>query len=172
MVGRGTGSELHQPLGYAIVGGLALSQALTLYTTPVVYLYLDRLQTCLFRKRKVRHEETVEAEAAESRWWTKLGALHRFPVHSKEALNGSICALCFVQVFSRRQRQSHHALRRPAAEKRQGTKSRASQRERTCRRDRNVAWFRKHFSARHPLASVGSLVLGLRCTVLVKAPAP
>ena len=65
MVGRGTGSELHQPLGYAIVGGLALSQALTLYTTPVVYLYLDRLQTFLFRKRKVRHEETVEAEAAE-----------------------------------------------------------------------------------------------------------
>jgi HAE1 family hydrophobic/amphiphilic exporter-1 len=65
MVGSGTGSELRQPLGYAMVGGLALSQALTLYTTPIVYLYLDRLQTFLFRKRKVRHEETVEAEAAE-----------------------------------------------------------------------------------------------------------
>jgi HAE1 family hydrophobic/amphiphilic exporter-1 len=65
MVGRGTGSELRQPLGYAMVGGLALSQALTLYTTPVVYLYLARLQTFLFRKRKVSHEETVEAEAAE-----------------------------------------------------------------------------------------------------------
>ena len=52
MLGTGVGSELRQPLGYAIVGGLALSQILTLYTTPVVYIYLDRLQTWMFRGRK------------------------------------------------------------------------------------------------------------------------
>src|SRR6202035_2568821 len=44
MFGNGTGSELRRPLGYSMVGGLALSQVLTLYTTPVVYLYLARLQ--------------------------------------------------------------------------------------------------------------------------------
>jgi multidrug efflux pump subunit AcrB len=43
-VGFGTGAELRRPLGIAIVGGLIVSQVLTLYTTPVVYLYLDRLR--------------------------------------------------------------------------------------------------------------------------------
>ncbi len=50
-VGRGVGSELRRPLGIAIVGGLIFSQALTLYTTPVVYLYLDRLRIWIGKQR-------------------------------------------------------------------------------------------------------------------------
>ena len=46
-LGRGTGSELHRPLGITIVGGLLVSQMLTLFTTPVVYVYLDRLRLAL-----------------------------------------------------------------------------------------------------------------------------
>ena len=50
MVGTGTGSELRQPLGFAMVGGLAVSQVLTLLTTPIVYIYLDKLGR-LFARR-------------------------------------------------------------------------------------------------------------------------
>jgi len=66
-LGTGTGSELRQPLGYAMVGGLALSQLLTLYTTPVVYLYLDRVHAWLMRHRHraVREAEQPPAVAAE-----------------------------------------------------------------------------------------------------------
>jgi multidrug efflux pump len=49
----GVGSELRQPLGIAIVGGLIVSQMLTLYTTPVIYLFLDQLRN---RWRKTRTE--------------------------------------------------------------------------------------------------------------------
>jgi HAE1 family hydrophobic/amphiphilic exporter-1 len=64
-LGTGTGSELRQPLGYAMVGGLALSQLLTLYTTPVVYLYLDRLQVWLQGRREHEPEREIGAVAAE-----------------------------------------------------------------------------------------------------------
>src|SRR5437868_15539590 len=49
-LGTGVGSELRRPLGITIVGGLLVSQLLTLYTTPVVYLYLDRLRLYVLRR--------------------------------------------------------------------------------------------------------------------------
>jgi HAE1 family hydrophobic/amphiphilic exporter-1 len=52
MLGTGNGAELRQPLGYTIVGGLLVSQLLTLYTTPVVYLYLDKLAGMMKRRRQ------------------------------------------------------------------------------------------------------------------------
>jgi hydrophobe/amphiphile efflux-1 (HAE1) family protein len=58
MLGHGTGSELRQPLGWTMVGGLIVSQALTLFTTPVVYLYLDRLSNWMSPRK---HEPASEA---------------------------------------------------------------------------------------------------------------
>jgi multidrug efflux pump subunit AcrB len=60
-LGTGIGSEIRQPLGYAIIGGLMVSQLLTLFTTPVVYIYMDRLGRLLSRRR--RPAEPVEANA-------------------------------------------------------------------------------------------------------------
>ena len=54
MLGHGSGSELRRPLGYAMVGGLILSQALTLFTTPVVYLYLDRGHYWYLKRKEAR----------------------------------------------------------------------------------------------------------------------
>jgi Cu/Ag efflux pump CusA len=53
-LGHGTGSELRQPMGVTMVGGLILSQAMTLFTTPVIYLYLDRWAN----RYKTRHTDS------------------------------------------------------------------------------------------------------------------
>jgi hydrophobe/amphiphile efflux-1 (HAE1) family protein len=64
MLGNGAGSELRKPLGFAMVGGLLLSQALTLYTTPVIYLYLDRLQHWLVPARRAALPRLAEKMGA------------------------------------------------------------------------------------------------------------
>jgi multidrug efflux pump len=63
-IGTGMGSELRRPLGIAIVGGLLVSQALTLYTTPVIYLYMDRLNTWIAKFGFSTPEEELEAAQA------------------------------------------------------------------------------------------------------------
>jgi multidrug efflux pump len=64
-LGTGTGSELRRPLGITIIGGLLVSQCLTLYTTPVVYLYFDRLQQWWYRVRGINpsHVGPIGSEA-------------------------------------------------------------------------------------------------------------
>jgi len=61
-LGRGVGSELRRPLGIAIVGGLIFSQMLTLYTTPVVYLYMDRMRLWWERRHEKRHAGATPQE--------------------------------------------------------------------------------------------------------------
>ena len=65
-LGRGVGSELRRPLGIAIVGGLIVSQMLTLYTTPVVYLYLDRALRWFRRQRSAAHAPSGAHTGAEA----------------------------------------------------------------------------------------------------------
>ncbi|VTU28014.1 efflux RND transporter permease subunit [Variovorax sp. PBL-E5] len=64
MLGHGAGSELRRPLGYAMVGGLILSQMLTLFTTPVIYLYLDRAHHWYVRRKAARQQQHRPPEAA------------------------------------------------------------------------------------------------------------
>ena len=62
-LGIGAGAEARQPLGLAVVGGLFVSQFLTLYITPVIYVYLDRLQNRLARGSR-RHQGATGADSS------------------------------------------------------------------------------------------------------------
>ena len=70
----GAGSELRKPLGYSMVGGLILSQILTLYTTPVVYLYLDRVQRWLTPRRRSTLPKLAETMGAREMVTQKIGS--------------------------------------------------------------------------------------------------
>jgi multidrug efflux pump len=65
-IGTGTGSELRRPLGIAIIGGLIVSQLLTLYTTPVVYLYFDRIQYWWWERIRMGRREEAEPHSFEA----------------------------------------------------------------------------------------------------------
>jgi multidrug efflux pump len=64
-LGSGIGSELRRPLGIAMVGGLLVSQVLTLYTTPVIYIFFDKLAQRFSRKSGVRHPGTAPQPAGD-----------------------------------------------------------------------------------------------------------
>ena len=65
MLSHGAGSELRRPLGYAMVGGLILSQMLTLFTTPVVYLYLDRVHFWYVKRKEARQSKNMAKSGAQ-----------------------------------------------------------------------------------------------------------
>ena len=67
-LGTGAGAELRQPLGIAVVGGLCVSQLLTLYITPVVYIYLDRIDRMLKRRLEPQLRRGAGAQSGRPRW--------------------------------------------------------------------------------------------------------
>jgi multidrug efflux pump subunit AcrB len=67
MTGTGTGSEIRQPLGYAIVGGLLVSQVLTLFTTPVVYIYMDRVKGWIYGRSRSKTSDIAGISKARAR---------------------------------------------------------------------------------------------------------
>jgi HAE1 family hydrophobic/amphiphilic exporter-1 len=76
MLSHGAGSEMRQPLGYTMVGGLLVSQALTLFTTPVIYLYLDRVSRWTSGSRKPKPPAQRKSPGQDPIWGSEE---RRFP---------------------------------------------------------------------------------------------
>jgi HAE1 family hydrophobic/amphiphilic exporter-1 len=64
MLASGIGSQIRQPLGFTIVGGLAVSQVLTLFTTPIVYIYIDKLARLIHRDARAPASQSIARAAA------------------------------------------------------------------------------------------------------------
>src|SRR6516164_6158186 len=91
MLGTGIGSEIRQPLDYAIVGGLLVSQVLTLFTTPVVYIYMDRLRTTLRRLRGFHHTPAAApGEGRRARQLRRHYCRRRHAVRPSELADGQL----------------------------------------------------------------------------------
>jgi HAE1 family hydrophobic/amphiphilic exporter-1 len=86
MLGTGTGSEIRQPLGYAIVGGLLVSQLLTLFTTPVIYIYMDRVKSWLDRRGR-SHSPDIDRTSATQRTRTHENSGSAVSIPKNEALS-------------------------------------------------------------------------------------
>src|SRR3546814_4834489 len=85
ILASGAGVEMRRPLGLTIVGGLILSQILTLYTTPVVYLYLDRFRLWANRKRRSEeHTSELQSLMRISHAVFCLKKKKRNPIHNKK----------------------------------------------------------------------------------------
>jgi multidrug efflux pump len=86
-LGTGIGSELRRPLGIVIVGGLMFSQLLTLYTTPVVYLYLDRLRLwCAQLRQRPKRGDRIES-LRNGNGRGRYAAPHQAPTHHMEGVH-------------------------------------------------------------------------------------
>ena len=101
MLSHGTGSEMRQPLGYTMVGGLLVSQALTLFTTPVIYIYLDRLSNWVSGGQEGQAagaeggaRASVGASASRGVMWVPGLASRRRPERSKSWRSDTRVAAC------------------------------------------------------------------------------
>jgi len=94
-LGRGTGSEFRRPLGIAVAGGLILSQILTLYTTPVIYLLLDRLRLRFQRHATLLRSPVTRAQSNEESYTAFPYALSE-QENQRPMPSGSMLQYCFA----------------------------------------------------------------------------
>ena len=101
-IGFGAGSEARRPLGLAVVGGLFVSQLLTLYITPVIYVYLDRLGSRLYHGKAPMPARLQPNSVALRAEWLQTFALSRFTSATSSGVSSQLAALTFCSICSGR----------------------------------------------------------------------